>query len=45
MKVTDEQIRAILDMKARGEKITRIARTVSLSRVTIYKVIEQYDVK
>ena len=44
-KVTDEQIRAIVDMKARGEKITRIARTVSLSRLTIYKVIEQYDVK
>ena len=40
MKVTDEQVRAIIEMKARGEKISRIARTVSLSRLTIYRVLE-----
>ena len=42
VKVTDEQIRVIVDMKARGEKITRIARTVSLSRLTIYRMLEKY---
>ena len=38
-KVTDEQVQAIVDMKARGETIACIARTVSLSRLTIYRVL------
>ncbi len=40
VKVTDEKIQAIVSMKANGEKISRIARTVSLSRLTVYRVIE-----
>ena len=39
LKVTDEQVHAIISMKAKGEKITRIARTVNLSRLTIYRVL------
>ena len=42
VKVTDEKIRAIITMKARGEKIAWIARTVSLSRLTIYRVLESH---
>lgn len=42
-KVTDEQVQAIINMKARGEKIARIARTVSLSRLTIYRVLESSE--
>ena len=38
-KVTDEQVRAIMAMRERGEKIARIARAVSLSRLTIYRVL------
>lgn len=41
-KVTDEQVRIIIELKNRGEKIARIARTVSLSRLTIYRILEQY---
>ena len=36
LKVTDEQIEAIISMKAKGGKITQIARTVNLSRQTIF---------
>jgi len=43
LKVTDEQVQAIVAMKAKGEKISRIARTVSLSRLTIYRVLERYE--
>ena len=43
LKVTGEQAMAIIKMKADGEKITRIARTVSLSRLTIYRVLERYE--
>ena len=39
-KVTDEQVQAIIEMKSRGEKVARIARTVSLSRLTVYRVLE-----
>jgi len=42
LKVTDEQVKAIVAMKAQGEKISRIARTVSLSRLTIYRVLEHH---
>jgi len=40
LKVTDEQARAIVRMEAEGEKIARIARTVSLSRLTVYRVLK-----
>ena len=43
LKVTDEQVKAIIALKDSGEKIARIARTVSLSRLTIYRVLERYD--
>jgi len=40
--VTNEQARAIIRMKAEGEKVARIARTVSLSRLTIYRVVKYH---
>ena len=43
LEVTDEQAKAIIKMKADGEKISRIARTVSLSKLTIYRVLERYE--
>ena len=43
LKVTDEQVRAIVAMKAKGEKIACIARTVNLSRITIYRVLERHQ--
>jgi len=43
LKVTDEQVEAIIKMKAEGIKIARIARTVNLSRLTIYRVLERYE--
>ena len=43
IKVTDEQVKAIISMKNSGEKVARIARTVSLSRLTIYRVLERHD--
>ena len=43
LKVTDEQVEAIISMKAKGGKITQIARTVNLSRQTIYRVLERYE--
>ena len=39
LKVTDEQVKAIIAMKNAGEKVAGIARTVSLSRLTIYRVL------
>ena len=38
----DDQVQAIISMKAKGEKVARIARTVSLSRLTIYRVLERH---
>ena len=43
LKVTNEQARAIIRMKAEGEKVARIARTVSLSRLTIYRVVKYHE--
>ena len=43
LKVTGEQANAIIKMKADGEKVSTIARTVSLSRLTIYRVLERYN--
>ena len=45
LKVTDEQVKAIISMKAQGEKVASIARTVSLSRLTIYRVLESYNME
>ncbi len=42
LKVTEGQVKAIVAMKDSGEKIARIARTVSLSRITVYRVLENY---
>lgn len=37
--VTDAQVRTIRDMKRKGERIADIARTVGLSRPTIYAIL------
>ena len=42
VKVTEEKTKAIIEMKTRGVSIARIARTVNLSRITIYRLIEQH---
>ena len=42
-KITPEQIRAILDMKKKGQKITAIAKTVNLSRGSVYRVLSSRD--
>ena len=39
LKVTPEQVDAIIDMNGRGEKVTRIARITGLSRPTVYRVL------
>jgi predicted DNA-binding transcriptional regulator AlpA len=39
--ITEEQKVQVLTM--RGEKIAKIARTVGLSRPTIYRLLEQED--
>jgi len=41
IKTTQDQVSAIVKMKAEGAKIASIARTVSLSRLTIYRILEQ----
>ena len=40
VKVTEEQAQVIAEMRDRGEKIARIARIMGLSRVTVYRVLE-----
>ena len=40
VKVTDEQIRAIMTMRRQGEKIAGIARAIGLSRLTVYRVLD-----
>ena len=40
-KVTDEQVKSIISMKTNGENVARIARAVSLSRLTIYRVLDR----
>ena len=39
--VTETQVRAVRDMKAKGERIADIAKAVGLSRPTIYAVLSQ----
>ena len=42
VKVTDEQINAILTLRNQGEKIARIARVINLSRLTVYRVLDAH---
>ncbi len=39
-KVSEEQAQLILSMKASGEKVAKIARVMGLSRLTVYRVLE-----
>ena len=39
-KVNEEQVEAILEMRAQGKKIASIARAVCLSRLTVYRLLE-----
>ena len=41
--VSDTKVRAILKMKADGERIADIARAVEVSRPTVYAVLKQAD--
>ena len=41
IKTTQDQVDAIVKMKAEGVRIASIARTVSLTRLTIYRILEQ----
>ena len=41
--VRGEQVKAIVRMNAEDEKGASIARTVNLSRITIYRVIDCYE--
>ena len=38
-KVSDDQVAAILEMVANGEKITKVARITGLSRQTVYRIL------
>ena len=42
-KVTDQQIKAILAMKSKGETVVNIAKTVNLSRGSVYRVLSYRD--
>lgn len=41
LKVTDEQLQAIVAMKNQGERITTIGKTVSLDRTTIHRLLSR----
>jgi DNA invertase Pin-like site-specific DNA recombinase len=41
-KVSYAQIRVIRQMKLNGEPISQIAKALSLSRPTVYKILAQY---
>ena len=41
IKTTQDQVSAIVKMKAEGVRIATIARTVSLTRLTVYRILEQ----
>ena len=41
VKVSQEQAKAIVSLRSGGEKIARIARAVNLSRLTVYRVLEE----
>jgi DNA invertase Pin-like site-specific DNA recombinase len=43
IKVTDEQVKTIHMLHRQGEKISRIARAVNLSRVTIYRILNEAE--
>lgn len=42
LKVTPEQVKAINDMKAKGEGVSTIAKATGLSRPTVYRVLEHH---
>jgi len=42
LKVTPEQARLVADLVGKGEKISRVARAVGLSRQTIYRLLENH---
>lgn len=42
LKVTPEQVAAITSMTARGEPIAKVARTLGLSRPTVYRVLANH---
>ncbi|HON76470.1 MAG TPA: recombinase family protein [Dermatophilaceae bacterium] len=42
LKVTTEQVAAITSMTARGEPIAKVARTLGLSRPTVYRVLANH---
>jgi DNA invertase Pin-like site-specific DNA recombinase len=42
-KVSREKAEAIREMKARGKSISMIARTVGLSRPTVYQVLRSHQ--
>ncbi len=42
-KVTDDQLKAIREMKSAGKKIIQIASVTGLSRPTIYRVLGQVE--
>ena len=43
LKVTPEQVQLVVDLARKGEKISRIARAVCLSRQTIYRLLENHQ--
>lgn len=40
-KVTEEHVSIVRSMLEQGKKITQIAKTLSLSRPTVYKIINE----
>ena len=42
-KVSDEQVRMILRLKREGEKISRIVRTIGVSRSSVYRVLQHHE--
>jgi len=42
-KVNDQQVAAILKMKVDGEKVTKIAKTVSVTRGTVYRIVRYHQ--
>ena len=41
LKVTDQQVKAIVEMKSRGDRTTNIAKVTGLDRSTIYRIIQR----
>lgn len=45
LKVTPDQLQTVLDMVGRGVKISRVARSVGLSRKTVYRLLDLHGPK